>query len=59
MPQSCSHSQEGSVDMKLMDVQNGSYTQYVLTETADELNLRYANTLLPLATILGVFCVLE
>jgi len=44
--------------MELMDVQNGSYTEYVLTETADELNLRYANTLLPLATLFGVFCVL-
>ena len=41
-----------------MDVSNGSYTEYVLTETVGELNLRYANTLIPLATLLGIFCVL-
>jgi len=41
-----------------MDVWNGSNTTLPLIETVDEINLRYANTLFPLATILGVFCVL-
>jgi len=39
-----------------MDVRNGS--GLVLTETVRELNLRYANTLLPLAIVLVIFCVL-
>ena len=41
-----------------MDIWNGSNTTLPLKETVDEINIRYANVLLPLATILGVFCVL-
>ena len=41
-----------------MDIWNGSNTTLPLKETVDEINIRYANVLLPLATILGVFFVL-